>query len=103
MISILVAPQSGTLGRILVRHTAEVAHIESQIGRMGFRAAKPDEIQFEDAKNTAHILVAIGEKVPHPDTNKPSYKGFCRRNGPIHVYSDGGTLQPNVEVAVFAA
>jgi hypothetical protein len=99
MFRLLSPPQDGKIGRLLIGQTVEVAHIESVIGRMGFRPATHDEIRQEDAEETPHILVAIGEKVPHPESQKPSFKAFCRKNGLVHILSDNA-LQPNIEVAL---
>jgi hypothetical protein len=99
MFKLLSAPQSGKIGRLLISQTVEVAHIEGMISRMGFRPAKHHEINHTDVAESPHILVAIGEKVPHPESQKPSFKAFCRKDGLVHILSDHA-LQPNIEVAL---
>lgn len=103
MIRLLVPPNQGILGRLLISHTAGIAHVESVIRRMGFRPANHKEIKPEDAENTPHILVAIGEEVPHPETQEPSYRGYKKNGEPVHLLAKLRDFQPNIEIAIVNA
>jgi len=96
-------PQKGKIGKIIIGETTEIHEVEKHISKMGYRLAKAGEIKPDDAEDTPHILVALGEEVPHPQTKEPSYKGLNKKGETIHLFKKIRTLQPNVEIAILEA
>jgi hypothetical protein len=46
------------------------------------------------------MIIAIGSTVNDPVHNQPSYKGFDKNGGNVHVLKKEGSIQPNIEIAV---
>lgn len=102
MLSLLEAPsvENNGIGRVVLGRTGAICDVRAGIKSLGLKPAGADDIEPGHAKNTRHILVAIGNEVTHPKHQLPSYKGFDKNSKPVNVLVRDGALQVNVEVAV---
>jgi hypothetical protein len=100
MLRLLEEPLKGRLGRVIIAQTGSVSEIERRIREIGFEPADAQDLMPKHSENTRYMIIAIGSTVNDPVHNQPSYKGFDKNGGNVHILKREGSIQPNIEIAV---